>query len=128
MDDEEIRRLRKMIRRTYASQPHKIKCWLALLEMYGERYQVAECFRSGGSSQPLRSIETESGDLENERNKETQKGDGHTNGEGVTRENPSGTRKGTLQVVGREGQSLDAETLRAQRTLEDRRAMSRKLS
>jgi hypothetical protein len=37
MDDEEIRRLRKMIRRTYASQPHKIKCWLALLEMYGEK-------------------------------------------------------------------------------------------
>jgi hypothetical protein len=99
-----------------------------LLEIYGERYQVAECFLSGGSSQPPRSIETESGDLENERNKETQNGDGHTNGEGVTREIPAKKRKGTLQVVGREGQSPDAETLKAQRTLEDRRAMSKKLS
>jgi hypothetical protein len=36
MDDAEIGRLRKAIRRTYASQPHKIKCWLALLEMYGK--------------------------------------------------------------------------------------------
>ena len=33
MDDAEIERLRKAIHRTYASQPHKIKCWLALLEM-----------------------------------------------------------------------------------------------
>jgi hypothetical protein len=37
MKDEEIQRLRKAIRRTYASQPHKIKCWLGLLEMYGRR-------------------------------------------------------------------------------------------
>jgi hypothetical protein len=36
MDVAEIERLRKAIRRTYASQPHKIKCWLALLEMYGK--------------------------------------------------------------------------------------------
>jgi hypothetical protein len=36
MDDAEIERLRRAIRRTYASQPHKIKCWLALLEMYGK--------------------------------------------------------------------------------------------
>jgi hypothetical protein len=36
MKDEEIQRLRKAIRRTYASQPHKIKCWLGLLEMYGK--------------------------------------------------------------------------------------------
>jgi hypothetical protein len=36
MGDAEIKRLRKAIRRTYASQPHKIKCWLALLEMYGK--------------------------------------------------------------------------------------------
>jgi hypothetical protein len=36
MKDEEILRLRKIIRRTYASQPHKIKCWLGLLEMYGK--------------------------------------------------------------------------------------------
>jgi hypothetical protein len=35
MNDEEIQRLRKAIRRTYASQPHKIKCWLGLLEMFG---------------------------------------------------------------------------------------------
>ena len=34
MDDAEIERLRRAIRRTYASQPHKIKCWLAVLEMY----------------------------------------------------------------------------------------------
>jgi hypothetical protein len=33
MDDVEIERLRKAIRRTYASQPHKIKCWLAVLDM-----------------------------------------------------------------------------------------------
>ena len=37
LDDAEIERLRKRIRRTYASQPHKIKCWLALLEMYWNR-------------------------------------------------------------------------------------------
>jgi hypothetical protein len=36
MKDEEIQRLRKAIRRTYASQPHKIKCWLGLLEMYAK--------------------------------------------------------------------------------------------
>jgi hypothetical protein len=39
MKDEEIQRLRKAIRRTYASQPHKIKCWLGLLEMYGKSSQ-----------------------------------------------------------------------------------------
>lgn len=99
-----------------------------LLEMYGERYQVADYFRSDGSSKPLRSIETETGDLETERNTEIQNGNGHTNGEGVTRVNPVGTRKAALQVVEREGPSPDAETLKAQRTLEDRRAMSRKVS
>ena len=98
-----------------------------LLEMYGERFQVAEYFKSDGTSEPLRSIETESGDLEIERNKETRNGDGHTKGERVTRENPARTRKGALRVVG-EGQPPDAETLKAQRTLEDRRAMSKKLS
>ncbi len=35
-----------------------------LLEMYGERYQVAEYFKSDVTSEPLRSIETENGDLE----------------------------------------------------------------
>jgi hypothetical protein len=40
MDDAEIERLRKTIRRTYASQPHKIKFWLALLEMYGKPDRV----------------------------------------------------------------------------------------
>ena len=99
-----------------------------LLEMYGERYQVADYFRSEGSSKPLRSIETETGDLETERNTETKNGNGDTNGEGVTRGNPVGTRKAALQVVEREGPLPDAETLKAQRTVEDRKAMSRKLS
>jgi hypothetical protein len=35
MDDAEIDRLRKMIRRSYANSPHKRKLWLALLEMHG---------------------------------------------------------------------------------------------
>jgi hypothetical protein len=35
MDDLEIDLLRKTIRKTYAGQPHKVKFWLALLDMYG---------------------------------------------------------------------------------------------
>lgn len=35
MDDPEIERLRKSIRRTFAGQPHKVKYWLALLDMFG---------------------------------------------------------------------------------------------
>jgi hypothetical protein len=52
MKDEEIQRLRKAIRRTYASQPHKIKCWLGLLEMYGENStKPADAAR--GSDRPV---------------------------------------------------------------------------
>ena len=47
MDDAEIERLRKAIRRTYASQPHKIKCWLALLEMYAKRQAKADDAEGG---------------------------------------------------------------------------------
>lgn len=36
MEDPEIERLRKAIRKTYAGQPHKVKFWLALLDMYGQ--------------------------------------------------------------------------------------------
>jgi hypothetical protein len=36
MDDPEIERLRKAIRKTYAGQPHKVKFWLALLDMYSQ--------------------------------------------------------------------------------------------
>lgn|GEM_PF-4749083 len=99
-----------------------------LIEMYGERYQVADYFKSEGCSEPLRSIETETGDLETERNTETQNGNGHTNGEGVTRGNPVRKGKTTLQVVEQQVPSPDSEALKAQRVLEDRRAMSRKLS
>jgi hypothetical protein len=35
MDDPEIERLRKSIRKTFAGQPHKVKYWLALLDMFG---------------------------------------------------------------------------------------------
>jgi hypothetical protein len=43
MDREEFARLRKAIYRSFASQPHKIKTWLALLEQYAkpERKQPA---------------------------------------------------------------------------------------
>jgi hypothetical protein len=34
MDDAEIDRLRKTIRRSFANLPHKRKYWLALLEMH----------------------------------------------------------------------------------------------
>jgi hypothetical protein len=34
MQDIEVKRLRKEISRTFGSQPHKKKYWLALLEMY----------------------------------------------------------------------------------------------
>jgi hypothetical protein len=34
MDDTEIARVRREIRRTFGSSPHKKKYWLALLEMY----------------------------------------------------------------------------------------------
>lgn len=99
-----------------------------LLEMYGERYQVADYFKSEGSSEPLRSIDTESGDMETERNTETQNGNGHTNEGGVTRGNPVRKGKTALQVVERQVPSPDPEALKAQHVLEDRRAMSRKLS
>jgi hypothetical protein len=99
-----------------------------LLAMYGERYQVAEYFQSVGPSEALRSIETETGDLETERKNETRNGNGHKNGEGVTRENPATTRKAALKAVERGGSSVDAETQEAQRILEDRRAMTRRLS
>jgi hypothetical protein len=36
MDDDEIKRLRKEIHRTFGSSPHKKKYWVALLEMYGD--------------------------------------------------------------------------------------------
>ena len=99
-----------------------------LLAMYGERYQVAEYFRSDGTSEHPRSIETETGDLETERNKETGNGDGHTNGGGVTRGYSERKGRAALQVVERASPSPDEATLKAQRTLEDRRAMSKKLS
>jgi hypothetical protein len=99
-----------------------------LLEMYGQRYQLTEYFKSDETSKPLRSIETESGDLEIERNDETKNGNGHTNGGGVTRGHPERQGKATLQVVERADLSHDEATLKAQRTLEDRRAMSKKLS
>ena len=35
MDTLEIERLAKAIRKTFAGQPHKVKYWLALLDMYG---------------------------------------------------------------------------------------------
>jgi hypothetical protein len=41
MDDREIERLRKAIRNSFASQPHKIKYWLALLDMYAKRLENA---------------------------------------------------------------------------------------
>ncbi len=99
-----------------------------LLEMYGERYQVGDYFKTSGASEPLRSIETETGDQEIERNNETQNGNGHADGGGVTRGNPVRKGKAALQVVERDGPSPDAETLKAQRTLEARRAMSKKIS
>jgi hypothetical protein len=99
-----------------------------LLQKYGERYQVAEYFRSGGSSEPLRSIETETGDLETERNNETRNGSGHADGGGVLRGDPVRKGKAALQVVERDGPSPDAEALKAQRILEERRAMSKKSS
>lgn len=99
-----------------------------LLAMYGKRYQVAEYFKSDATSEALRSIETETGDSETERNKETGNGDGHTNGEGVTRGHLERKGKPTLQVAERASPSADQATLKAQRTLEDRRAMSKKLS
>jgi hypothetical protein len=34
MDDTEIDRLKKTIRRSFGSSPHKKKYWLALLEMH----------------------------------------------------------------------------------------------
>jgi hypothetical protein len=37
MDDTEIDRLRKTIRRSFGSSPHKKKYWLALLEMHVAR-------------------------------------------------------------------------------------------
>jgi hypothetical protein len=37
LDNREIERLRKVIRRSFASQPHKIKVWLALLDTYASR-------------------------------------------------------------------------------------------
>ena len=99
-----------------------------LLEIYGERYQVAEYFKCDATPEALRSIEIETGDLETERNKEAGNGDGHPNGLGVTRGHPERQGKATLQVVERAGPSPDEATLKAQRTLEDRRAMSKKLS
>ena len=98
-----------------------------LLERYGERYQVADCFKSEASSEPLRSIETETVDFVIERNTETQNGNGHTIGRGVARGNPTRSGKAVFQVVG-DGPPLDLDTLKAQRAVEDRRAMSRKLS
>ena len=35
MHTPEIERLAKTIRKTFAGQPHKVKYWLALLDMYG---------------------------------------------------------------------------------------------
>jgi hypothetical protein len=97
-----------------------------LLEIYGERYQVADYFRSDEASKPHRSIESENGDLETD--SETKIGDGHTDGRGVERGNPVSKGKTGLQVVERQSPSPDPETLETQRRLEARRAMSRKLS
>src|SRR6266851_4571257 len=87
-----------------------------LLERYGERYQVADYFRSKAPSEPLRSIETETGDIEIERNTETQTGNGNTTGRGVTTGNPTRNGKTGLQIAERDGPPLDLETLKAQRT------------
>jgi hypothetical protein len=48
MNDREIERLRKAIRHSFASQPHKIKYWLALLDMYAKRLENAGDMRGGG--------------------------------------------------------------------------------
>ena len=48
MDPEEVERLRKAIYRSFASQPHKIKVWLALLEQYATSES-----KSGASKRPL---------------------------------------------------------------------------
>lgn len=45
MDDAEIDRLRRAIRRSFNSSPHKKKYWLALLEM---RVAAQKTERSGG--------------------------------------------------------------------------------
>ncbi len=45
MDDAEIDRLRKSIRRSFANLPHKQKYWLALLEMHVAKEKAK---RSGG--------------------------------------------------------------------------------
>ena len=91
------------------------------LARYGERYHVAACLPSEGSSKPPPSIETESGNLERELKTETRDGEG----EGVERGRQ--LRDGTKNMHLVENDSLrpDMETMRAQRVLENRRAMSR---
>ena len=98
-----------------------------LLEMYGERYQVAEYFRSDGPSKPLRSMENETGDLDRETDSETGDGDGHADGRGVARGNPVDKSTGS-PVVDRNSAGPETETLDAQRRIDARRAMNRKQS
>ena len=44
MDEEEIKRLRKEICRSFGSSPHKKRYWLALLDMYVEARKKGQVF------------------------------------------------------------------------------------
>lgn len=50
MDEAEIKRLRKAIRRSFGSSPHKKKYWLALLEMHVAKEKAAICRVRGPAS------------------------------------------------------------------------------
>ena len=90
------------------------------LDRYGEAFKVAEYFRKD-PSKDLRSIETENGNPEMEREMGTGNGPGH--GEGVARGNQGEKPQSEPGVLEGTNSPLDMETVRAQRRLEKRRAM-----
>ena len=99
-----------------------------LVEMYAERYQVADYFKPGGSARPHRSIESEKRDLEMEKDSETGDRNGHAQGRGVVRGNPSCEEGSSIEAREPGPLGTDAATYEAQRRLVIRRAMGKAAS
>jgi hypothetical protein len=94
------------------------------LDIYGERYQIADYFPAEGPAKALGSIETESGDLETEPEMETT--ERAREGGGVERGDQVVKRALNLKVIEREcstPRGMDASE--AQRILLNRREMSK---
>jgi hypothetical protein len=90
------------------------------LDIYGERYQIGAYFRPEGPAKPLGSIETETRNLEREREIDTRQRAGE--GGGVERGNQPTIPTGFEHS----GSRLDMNPFEAQQILLDRRLMAKK--